>query len=132
MNVLNFQALEYFAQWKQGFHPRGKLSVNWKKNWVIATVTWRNSPKLIFIFEALITLNELLKTRLKMCMQTKGRKHWSFVHTQQNSYYISYLLGTVTGSTVTTQLINCIVTVLPAVNNFDYTVTIQSLCSHCA
>ena len=43
-------------------------------------------------------------------------------------------------STVTWQLINCVVefdincvvTVLPAVNNSDYTVAVQSLCSHCA
>ena len=60
--------------------------------------------------------------------------------THQNSYSISYLLFTVTGqwqcsqllttagSTVTTQLIDCVVTVLPAVNNGDYTATVQSLC----
>ena len=67
--------------------------------------------------------------------------------TQQNSYSISHLLGTVTtqwldsDSVVTVD--NCqqhgdwaasgsVVTVLLAVNNGDYTVTIQSLCSHCA
>ena len=67
------------------------------------------------------------------------------ISTQQNSYFISRLLGTVTtqvtgsdsaltaaGSTVTTQLINCEVVMLPTVNSGGYTVTIQSLCSHCA
>ena len=33
---------------------------------------------------------------------------------------------------VTTQLINYVVTVLPAGVNIDYTVTVQSLCSYCA
>ena len=73
-------------------------------------------------------------------------------YTLQNSYSISYLLvptrnndlhsdWTVTvksplltaSSMVTTQLINCVVTVLPAVkiNNGNYAVTVHSLCSHC-
>ena len=36
----------------------------------------------------------------------------------------------ISGSAVTSQLINCVVTVLPVVNNGDYTVTVQSPCSH--
>ena len=52
-------------------------------------------------------------------------------NTQQNSYSISHLL---LRNTVTTQLLesDSVVTVLPAVVNSDYTVTVQSLCSHCA
>ena len=60
---------------------------------------------------------------------------------QQNSYSISHLLGTVTtqwlesdsvvtvaGSTVTTRFINYVVTVLPEVNNGNYTIIVRSLC----
>ena len=68
------------------------------------------------------------------------------IGTQQNSYSISHLLATVTtkwldGDGVVT-VDNCrqhsdwaangsVVTILPAVENGDYTVTVQSLCSHC-
>ena len=47
--------------------------------------------------------------------------------TQQNSYSMSHLLGT-----VTTQLLNCVVSMLPAAVNSDHTVIVQSLslCSH--
>ena len=41
-------------------------------------------------------------------------------------------LLTTADSTVTTQLINCVVTVLLAVNKGDYTLPVQSPCSHCA
>ena len=64
--------------------------------------------------------------------------------TQQNSYSISHLLGTVTtlwlDSDGVVTVDNCqqhgdyswstVVTVLPTVNNGDQTITIQSLCSH--
>ena len=51
---------------------------------------------------------------------------------------VTYALrGTVTtvttaGSTVTTQLINCVVNILLVVNTSDYSVTVQSPCNHCA
>ena len=66
---------------------------------------------------------------------------------QENSYSISHLLGTVTASWLDSDgkvtIDNCrqhgdwasngsVVTVLPAVNNGDYTITVQSLWSHCA
>ena len=65
----------------------------------------------------------------------------TYLYTQQNSYSISHLLGTVTtwrlDSDSIVTVANCrqqgdcaVVTVLPAVNNSDYTVTDQSLCSH--
>ena len=67
--------------------------------------------------------------------------------TQLNSYSISHLIDTVTtwwlDSDSEVTLANCwqhsdwvangsVVTVLPVVNNSDYTVTDQSLCSHSA
>ena len=66
--------------------------------------------------------------------------------TQENSYSISHLLATVTtqwleGDGVVTvhncqqhgdyTAIGSSVTMLPAVVNYDYTITVQSLCSHC-
>ena len=79
---------------------------------------------------------------------TQSEDKQETISTQQNSYsisMISHLLGTVTaqivvmvlsqltttGSTVTTLLIDCVVTVLPAVNNGNCIVTIQSLCALC-
>ena len=64
-------------------------------------------------------------------------------YTQQNSYSISHLLGTVTTWWLhsDSDIDNCwqhgdwaangsVVIVLPAVNNSDYSVTVQSLCSN--
>ena len=82
-----------------------------------------------------------------------GSRSWLWVHlppnycTQQNSYSIGHLLGTVTTQWLHSDGVvigvNCrqhgdytaigsSVTVPPAVVNSDYTVTVQSLCSHCA
>ena len=75
-------------------------------------------------------------------------KYWYALNTQQNSYSISHLLDTVTtqwldvDSDGVVTVHNCrqhgvytaidsSVTVLPAVVDSDYTITIQSLCSHC-
>ena len=67
-------------------------------------------------------------------------------HTQQKSYSISHLLGTVTtlrlDSDCVVSVDNCrqigdraangsVVTMLPAVVNSHYTVTVQSQCSDC-
>ena len=60
----------------------------------------------------------------------------STLHTQENSYSISHLLGTVTEQwrcnycwqLPAAQWLHCVITVLSAVNNGDYTVTVQSLC----
>ena len=76
-----------------------------------------------------------------------GKTRWKWAYTQQNSYSISHLLGTVTtkwlDSDSVVTVVNCwqhgdytaigsLLTVLLAVVNGDYTVTVQSLCSHCA
>ena len=70
-----------------------------------------------------------------------------FSNTLENSYSISHLLGTVTTQWLDSDGVvtvdNCqqhgdwaangsLITVPPAANNGDYTVTVQSLCSHCA
>ena len=69
----------------------------------------------------------------------------NFKSTKQNTYSIRYLLDTVTTqwldsdsvtSNIWWQLDNwvangSVVTMLPAVVNGDYTVTVQSPCSHC-
>ena len=68
-------------------------------------------------------------------------------NTRQNSYSISHLLGTVTTQCVVSDGVVtvdncrqhddyivdqlCSITVLPAINDDDYTVTVKSLCSHC-
>ena len=76
--------------------------------------------------------------------RTKTLDELAITRTQENSYFISHQLGTVTtwlDSDGVVIVNNCqqhgdwaangsVVTVLPAVNNGDYTVTVQSLCSH--
>ena len=98
---------------KSKLHPRRPLEID--------SNAWWNTDKRVYYRIVLIA-------DLRTCLETNEIEN-DQLQTQQNSYSASHLLDTVTTQWLDS---NCVVTVLPAVNNDDYTITVQSPCSHCA